>query len=361
MPQTIQLKAPNRKQWEQPTGLFLDHEFVDSSSPSNTISSIDPATEEEITVVQTVTAENYIDVTERGRLIAKLADLVEENKELLATTVDAWGNELCRASYTTTPSMRIFPKSVSVLRSCVGWADKIFGQAVNATRQKSAYTIRQSVGVIAQVIPWSYPLPMACWKIGPALACGNTVVLKAAEQTPLPTLILASLIEQARFPPGVVNILNGLGKEADTALVQHPLVDKVSFAGFTATSHTDQEGGLYSGSKSKKVSVISDQWSECLPSRPLLKVTRQQYERMLSYVDTDKSEGAQLRESGEARNSCGYFVKPTASSTKAAAQHAHLPRKKKNPHSDLLPLRGEAGLDAYSQVKAVHINMGTKL
>lgn len=109
MPQTIQLKAPNGKQWEQPTGLFIDNEFVDSSSPSNTISSIDPATEKEIAVVQAATAEDvdravqaakkalqnpewkYIDVSERGRLIAKLADLVEENKELLAT-VDAWDN-----------------------------------------------------------------------------------------------------------------------------------------------------------------------------------------------------------------------------------------------------------------------------
>lgn len=109
MPQTVQLKAPNGKQWEQPTSLFIDNEFVDSSSPSNMISSVDPATEKEIAAVQAATAEDvdravkaakkalqspewkYIDTSERGRLIAKLADLVEENKELLAT-VDAWDN-----------------------------------------------------------------------------------------------------------------------------------------------------------------------------------------------------------------------------------------------------------------------------
>jgi len=128
------------------------------------------------------------------------------------------------------------PESFNTIRYYAGWADKISGQTISTTPQKFAYTLRQPVGVVAQIIPWNYPLSMAAWKLGPALACGNTVVLKAAEQTPLSILILARLITEAGFPPGVVNILNGHGREAGAALVQHPLIDKVAFTGSTATA-----------------------------------------------------------------------------------------------------------------------------
>ena len=128
------------------------------------------------------------------------------------------------------------PEAISTIRYYSGWADKTFGQTISTTHQKFAYTIRQPVGVVGQIIPWNYPLSMATWKLGPALACGNTVVIKAAEQTPLSILVLGTLIKEAGFPPGVVNIINGYGKEAGAALVQHPLVDKVAFTGSTVTA-----------------------------------------------------------------------------------------------------------------------------
>jgi aldehyde dehydrogenase (NAD(P)+) len=127
-------------------------------------------------------------------------------------------------------------EAITTIRYYSGWADKTFGQTINTTPQKFAYTIRQPIGVVGQIIPWNYPLSMATWKLGPALACGNTVVLKPAEQTPLSVLVLAELIKEAGFPPGVVNIVNGYGREAGAALASHPLVDKVAFTGSTATA-----------------------------------------------------------------------------------------------------------------------------
>ena len=109
------------------------------------------------------------------------------------------------------------------------------GFTISTDPTKFAYTLRQPIGVVGQIIPWNYPLAVAAGKLGPALACGNTVVLKAAEQTPLSILYLATLIKEAGFPPGVVNILNGLGAEAGAAIVSHPDIDKISFTGSTAT------------------------------------------------------------------------------------------------------------------------------
>ena len=377
------------------------------------------------------------------------------------------------------------PEAYSTIRYYAGWADKISGQTINTTPQKFAYTIRQPIGVVAQIIPWNYPLSMACWKLGPALACGNTVVLKAAEQTPLSILVLAKLIKQAGFPAGVVNILNGLGRGAGAALVQHPLVDKVAFTGSTTTATQIMKMAavglknvtLETGGKSplvvfedadmeqavrwshvgimsnqgqictatsrilvqesifdtfvsqfrqqiKSVSVIGDQWSENTFQGP--QVTKQQYERVLSYVDIGKSEGAELIEGGEACKGDGYYIKPTVftkvtpnmriyreeifgpfvviatfSSEEQAVDIANdsifglgsaiftkdLERAHRvaaeiesgmvwvNSSQDCdyrIPFGGvkqsgigrelgEAGLEAYSQVKAVHINMGNKL
>lgn len=126
-------------------------------------------------------------------------------------------------------------EATTTIRYYSGWADKTFGQTINTTPQKFAYTLRQPLGVIGQIIPWNYPLAMAAWKLGPALACGNTVVLKPAEQTPLSILVFANLVVEAGFPPGVINIVNGYGRDAGAALTNHPLVDKIAFTGSTAT------------------------------------------------------------------------------------------------------------------------------
>lgn len=106
---------------------------------------------------------------------------------------------------------------------------------IGVSDNQHVYTLQEPIGVCGQIIPWNFPLNMAAWKLAPALAAGNCVVLKAAEQTPLSVLYLASLIKEAGFPPGVVNVINGLGKTAGAALTGHPDVDKVAFTGSTDT------------------------------------------------------------------------------------------------------------------------------
>lgn len=331
---------------------------------------------------------------------------------------------------------------------------------------------------------------MATWKLGPALACGNTVVLKPAEQTPLSALVLGSLIVQAGFPPGVINIINGYGREAGAALASHPLIDKIAFTGSTGTAQqimkmaagtlkniTLETGGkspllvfpdadLDQAVKWSHAGIMSNQGQICtatsrifvhrdvLPTfLPAFKkavesvkigdqwdaetfqgpqVTRAQYERILSYFDIAKSEGATVLTGGaahvpaNAQNKDGYFVQPTVftdvtdsmrivreevfgpvvvilpfDSEEEAIRRANdasyglgaavfttdLERAHRvsaeiesgmvwvNSSQDCDPRipfggvkqsgigreLGEAGLEAYSQVKAVHVNMGNKL
>lgn len=171
-----------------------------------------------------------IPATDRGKMMFKLADLIEKHAETLAT-IETWDNG---KPYSVALNDDI-AVSVSVFRYYAGFADKIFGQTIDVGATKLAYTIKEPVGVCAQIIPWNYPIEMAAWKLGPALACGNTVVIKAAEQTPLSILYLANLFTEAGFPPGVVNILNGYGREAGRALATHLDVDKIAFTGSTAT------------------------------------------------------------------------------------------------------------------------------
>lgn len=380
-------------------------------------------------------------------------------------------------------------EAVGVIRYYAGWADKTYGQTINTTHQKFAYTIRQPIGVVAQIIPWNYPLSMATWKLGPALACGNTVVLKAAEQTPLSILVFGQLIKEAGFPPGVVNFINGYGKEAGSALVEHPLVDKIAFTGSTATAtrimavaaRTLKNITLETGGKSpllvfgdadldqavkwshlgimsnqgqictatsrilvqdsvydeflkrfretvETVSKVGNQWDKDIYQGP--QVSKAQYDRVLEYIEIGKKEGATLASGGERvkvnGSDKGFFVAPTvftdvtpqmsifrdeifgpvvaigrfkteeeaialANDTTyglgAAVFTTDLERAHRvageieagmvwvNSSQDCDPRvpfggvkqsgigreLGEAGLEAYSQIKAVHVNMGNKL
>lgn len=160
----------------------------------------------------------------------KLADLVDQNLETLATieTLDNGKPYSVSLGYDA-------PHFSEVLRYYAGYADKTFGQVIDLGPEKMAYTLKQPIGVCGQIIPWNYPLGMAAWKLGPALCCGNTVVLKLAEQTPLSMLYMATLIREAGFPPGVINIINGHGREAGAALARHADVDKIAFTGSTNT------------------------------------------------------------------------------------------------------------------------------
>lgn len=167
--------------------------------------------------------------TDRGNMMMVLSDLVAKHADTLAT-IETWDNGKPYGD-----SLGDVGEVVSVLKYYGGYADKIHGQVIDTGPAKFAYTIREPVGVCGQIIPWNYPLAMAAWKLGPALACGNTIVMKAAEQTPLSILYLANLIKEAGFPPGVINILNGVGRVAGAAIATHVNIDKIAFTGSTAT------------------------------------------------------------------------------------------------------------------------------
>jgi phenylacetaldehyde dehydrogenase len=172
--------------------------------------------------------------SERGRLIWKLADLLEENLEEFAEL-----ESLDNGKPLTVARAADVPLAVDLFRYMAGWATKIEGNTIPISVPYApgakflAYTLREPVGVVGQIIPWNFPLLMAAWKLGPALATGNTVVLKPAEQTPLSALRLGELFQEAGFPDGVVNIVPGFGETAGAALAAHPGVDKVAFTGST--------------------------------------------------------------------------------------------------------------------------------
>src|SRR6478672_11261425 len=172
--------------------------------------------------------------SERGRLIWKLGDLLEQNLDEFAE-LESLDNgkpfKVARAADV--------PLAVDLFRYMAGWATKIEGTTIPISvpytpgAKYLAYTLREPVGVVGQIIPWNFPLLMAAWKLGPALATGCTVVIKPAEQTPLTCLRLGELVLEAGIPDGVVNIVPGYGETAGAALASHPDVDKVAFTGST--------------------------------------------------------------------------------------------------------------------------------
>ena len=164
----------------------------------------------------------------RSRLLWKLAELVEANADelgLLETRDN--GKPYFEARRVDVPSV------ARTLRYYAGLADKVQGDTVPVPGPFLNYTLREPVGVVGAIIPWNFPLSMAAWKVAPALACGNTVVLKPAEQTPLTALRFGELAAEAGFPPGVLNVVPGFGETAGAALVRHPDVDAISFTGST--------------------------------------------------------------------------------------------------------------------------------
>jgi aldehyde dehydrogenase (NAD+) len=169
-----------------------------------------------------------MDASGRGRLLYKLSTLIERDAAQLAA-LDSLDNGK--------PYAEALGVDVALAAKCffyyAGWADKIQGRTIPIDGNFLAITRLEPVGVVAQIIPWNFPLLMSCWKLAPALAAGCTVVIKSAEQTPLSLLHLASLFHEAGFPAGVVNVLCGFGPTAGAAMVAHKLVDKVAFTGST--------------------------------------------------------------------------------------------------------------------------------
>ncbi len=233
----------------KPRQLFIGGKFQSAQS-GETFGVIDPATGDEFASVASGDATD-IDLAvkaarscfdsgawsnqtpaQRARMLTKLADLIEANGSRIALT-ETLDNGM--------PMMMAFFGGVSAaseqLRYNAGWATKLNGETFTPSNpgEWHAFTTREPVGVVGAIVPWNFPFVMAVAKIAPALAAGCTVVLKPAEQTPLSAVILAELIAEAGFPEGAVNIVNGFGKTAGAALVEHPLVDKISFTGSTAT------------------------------------------------------------------------------------------------------------------------------
>ncbi|KAG8248406.1 Aldehyde dehydrogenase, mitochondrial [Homalodisca vitripennis] len=168
-----------------------------------------------------------MDASRRGLLLNRLADLMERDAQYLASLETLDNGKLYAWSYGVD-----LPLSVKCLRYYAGFADKNHGKTVPFDGEYFTYTRHEPVGVCAQIIPWNFPMLMAAWKIGPAIATGNVIVMKPAEQTPLTALYLAELSREAGFPPGVINMVPGFG-DAGAALSSHPLVDKVAFTGST--------------------------------------------------------------------------------------------------------------------------------
>lgn len=171
-----------------------------------------------------------MDGVERGRLLYRLADLIERDRDYLAMleTLNL-GRPLME------PTVLDLPMSIGTVRYFAGWADKIEGRTIPTSgyfgMPTHSYTVREPVGVVGAITPWNTPAMIACWKLAPALAAGCTVVMKPSEDAPLSTLYLARLAEEAGFPPGVLNVVPGLGEVAGAALARHPGIDKISFTG----------------------------------------------------------------------------------------------------------------------------------
>ncbi len=244
----IQLRHSVQEFLSQPRKLLIGGRWVGAQSGKN-FETRNPATGEVLAQVaeggrleidQAVAAARkafetgpWPDVSpaERGRLLWRLADLIEQNLEELAEleTLDN-GKPLLFSRIVDVPS------AVGFFRYMAGWATKVEGNTIpiSARGKYFAYTVREPIGVVGQIIPWNYPLVMAAWKLAPALAVGCTCILKPAEQTPLTALWLGELIQEAGFPDGVVNIVPGFGETAGAALAAHPDVDKIAFTGSTA-------------------------------------------------------------------------------------------------------------------------------
>src|SRR6266478_4679251 len=363
--------------------LLIDGQWTDGAKKFDTIN---PATGEVLTQVVEASPEaidravsaarrafedrsgawRKMSASERGRLIWRLADLVEKHIDELAEleTIDN-GKPIFESRYVDMPMV------IDVLRYYAGWATKIHGETVNTFETAFTYTLREPVGVVGLIIPWNFPLLLASWKLGPALACGNTIVLKPAEQTPLTALRLGELAAAAGIPAGVLNIVTG-GSGTGKAIVQHPAIDKIAFTGSTSVgkeimrnaADTLKRVTLELGGKSPNIvfadsdidnavkgaingifygkgevcnagsrlfveSKVQDEFVEKLvarakkmvPADPLDPKTRmgaivsqEQMQTVLSYIEVGKSEGAKLIAGGNrvaVDGGNGFFVEPT--------------------------------------------------
>ena len=234
-----------------PRQMFINGQWMDAAS-GKTFETPNPATGETLARVAEGDAEDInravkaarkafeegpwsrMTASERGRIIWRIGDLILEHTDELAQL-----ESLDNGKPFVIAQAADVPLAADLFHYMAGWATKIEGNTINISvpympgANFHSYTLREPVGVVGQIIPWNFPLLMAAWKLGPALATGNCVILKPAEQTPLTALKLAELIAEAGVPEGVVNVVTGFGETAGAALAAHNDVDKVAFTGST--------------------------------------------------------------------------------------------------------------------------------
>jgi aldehyde dehydrogenase (NAD+) len=363
--------------------LFINNEWRDAAG-GRTIDVVNPATEQ---VIASVAAAERVDVDaavaaaraaldgpwatlsarERGRLIWKIGEKLMERADEIARL------ETLHNGKPIFESRQIeIPAAAECFQYYAGWADKIHGETVPVKGNYLTYTLREPVGVIAAIVPWNFPLLLTSWKVAPALACGNTVIIKPASQTPLTALALADVAREAGLPPGVLNVVTGSGASVGQMIVEHPGIDKIAFTGDTSTGKGIMRGSadtlkkitLELGGKSPNIvfadadldaavrgattgifygkgevcaagsrllvdKSIQDEFidkvaaraKKMAPGDPLDPKTRlgaiaskKQLENDINYIETAKREGAELVAGGSRADigtGKGYFLQPT--------------------------------------------------
>nr|AVR59246.1 mitochondrial aldehyde dehydrogenase 2 [Platynereis dumerilii] len=363
--------------------IFINNEWQDAVS-GKTFPTINPATGNVITQVaegdkadvdKAVKAANNafafgsewrrMDAATRGRLMYKLADLIERDKAYLAELETLDNGKPYQVAYNADLDLVI-----KCIRYYAGWADKNHGKVIPVHGDFHTYTRHEPVGVCGQIIPWNFPLLMLAWKWGPALAMGNTIVMKVAEQTPLTALYVAQLTAEAGFPAGVVNVIPGFGPTAGGAIASHMRLDKVAFTGSTEVGQMVAEAAAKSnlkrvtlelGGKSPTI-VLKDsdlaqavEWAHfglffnqgqccCAGSRVFVEediydefversveraksrtvgdpfesgseqgpqIDQEQMDKILTLVESGKKEGANLVVGGNRVGDKGFFIEPT--------------------------------------------------
>eukprot|EP01012_Entosiphon_sulcatum_P027000 TRINITY_DN3253_c0_g1_i1.p1 TRINITY_DN3253_c0_g1~~TRINITY_DN3253_c0_g1_i1.p1 ORF type:complete len:503 (+),score=95.86 TRINITY_DN3253_c0_g1_i1:28-1509(+) len=378
MPQSVSIQAGS-KQIALNTGLFINGAFVEAQS-GKTFATINPATEALLANVaegdkvdvdlavaaakQAFSTWSILDPRDRAAWLSKLAIAIQHRIKDFAHL------EAADNGKTVSSATMDVDGVVKVFQYYAGWADKISGRSYILDQSQFEFTAREPIGVCGAIIPWNYPLSMLAWKVAPALACGNTIVVKTSEKTPLSALLFAQICQEIQLPKGIVNIISGFGHTAGAALASHRDVDKIAFTGSTATGRVIAK--LAADSNLKKVSlelggkspnIIFDdadleeaiKWAVigifanhgqvcCAGSRIFVqegiydafiqgftaaakawKVGDQfatdtmqgpqvddiQFKRILGYIDAGKAQGAQLTTGGTRVGTKGYFIAPT--------------------------------------------------
>jgi len=363
--------------------LLIGGEWRDAASGA-VMPVINPATEDVIAEVAAATGEDLdaavaaaraaltgpwgkMSARERGRLIWKLGERLMEQADEIARL------ETLHNGKPITESRHVeIPMAADCLQYYAGWADKVQGDTIPVKGNALVYTQRDPLGVVAAIVPWNFPLLIAMWKVAPALATGNTVILKPASQTPLTALALGQLAIDCGFPPGVLNVMTGSGSTLGQAIVSHPGIDKIAFTGDTSTGRgimrsaadtlkhiTLELGGkspnivfadadldaavrgatvgIFYGKgevcaagsrllvdksiKDQFISKVAERTKKMVAGDPLDPKTRLgaisskgQLERVLNYVNIAKTEGASLVAGGSRTDigtGKGYFMQPT--------------------------------------------------